>query len=87
MMISIHSSRKFSIWGSDGEPKFRPHVRYQMFDEDVTPSRTVSQTDIGVDYIMKGHDARLTLNYAMFDDDLGAGTDWSEIRVGLQLQF
>lgn len=65
-----------------GRGKFQPHVRYQNLDLDGAPER--KRYDLGVNYVLKGHNARVSFIYA--NDDNGA-TDVNIIRIGLQLQI
>jgi hypothetical protein len=66
-------------WG-----KFQPYVRYQHFDADLT-NITSKQTDIGLNYIIDGHNARLSATYAK--NEATAAPDVKSFVVGLQLQF
>lgn len=61
-----------------GIGKFQPHVRYQEFEDD-------SQYDVGVNYIINGHNAKISLVYSLIDPDLG--DDASQIVLGTQFQF
>lgn len=61
-----------------GIGKFQPHVRYQEFEED-------SQYDVGVNYIIDGHNAKISLVYSLIDPEFG--DDASQIVLGTQFQF
>ena len=61
-------------WG-----KLQPHLRYQDFDDQL------SQFDIGVNYVIKGHSARISLVYSNIDPEVGSST--SQILIGTQIQF
>lgn len=61
-----------------GPGKFQPHVRYQEFEDD-------SQYDLGVNYVINGHNARVSLVYSLVDPDLTS--DSSQIVLGTQFQF
>ncbi|MBI3269425.1 MAG: porin [Planctomycetes bacterium] len=65
-------------WG-----KFQPHVRYQELDDD-------QRLDVGVNYVMKGHDARITLDFFWTDTDnpaLGHDGSAAGVLLGAQFQF
>jgi hypothetical protein len=66
-------------WG-----KFQPVVRYEQFNADLTKT-TQREYDIGVNYIIDGHNARLSLVYAK---DEASGTSGSDkVVLGVQLQY
>lgn len=65
-----------------GIGKFQPVFRYQEFDFNDGPDTT--EWSIGTNYIIKGHDLRLSALYSELDD----GTDTSDRFIaGLQLQW
>jgi hypothetical protein len=66
-------------WG-----KFQPVVRYQHFDSHLLKT-TVKQYDASVNYIIKGHNARLSLDWSHVDVTRGANDD--KITLGVQTQF
>lgn len=43
--------------------------------------------DIGLNYIIDGHNARLSLLYGDVDQDEAMGADFNLLRFGLQLQI
>ena len=65
-----------------GRGKLQPHVRYQMLDLDNGSER--KRYDIGLNYILSGHNARISFIFA--NDDDGAN-DINIFRVGVQLQI
>jgi hypothetical protein len=65
-----------------GPGKFQPVVRYQEFDPKIGP--TVKAYDVGVNYIIKGHSARLSAAWQHLDV---AGFDNDRLTAGVQLQF
>jgi hypothetical protein len=67
-----------------GIGKFQPVVRYQTFDADLFAFEA-DQWDIGVNYIIKGHNARLSAVWSKLEVD-GLG-DNDTITLGAQLQF
>jgi hypothetical protein len=66
-------------WG-----KFQPVVRFQHFDADLF-NTTTKQYDVGVNYIIKGHNARLSVVYAK--SETTSLPDSDQVVAGLQLQF
>ncbi|MBA2352168.1 MAG: hypothetical protein H0V78_10430, partial [Burkholderiales bacterium] len=70
-------------WG-----QFQPYLRYQRFDRDLSDT-TNEQTDIGVNYVIDGHNARITAVYSRLDDDrlAPAQTERDQFIVGVQLQY
>lgn len=66
-----------------GKGKLQPHVRYQNLDLTGTANER-KRYDLGVNYILSGHNARISFIYA--NDDNGA-TDINIIRLGVQLQI
>jgi hypothetical protein len=78
------------VWG-----KFQPYYRFQKFDQDNTPTEggnvpvvmaSISkQYDLGVNYIIDGHKARVS---AVYTRNQATGTkDLDKFVMGLQLQF
>jgi hypothetical protein len=67
-----------------GIGKFQPVVRYQEFDASLTHIDT-RQVDASVNYIIKGHKARLSLDYAHVQTT--GQHDSDQVTGGLQLQF
>ncbi len=67
-----------------GIGKFQPVVRYQAFDASLTHIDT-RQTDASINYIIKGHKARLSIDYAHVQTT--NAPDSNQVTGGLQLQF
>lgn len=67
-----------------GVGKFQPVVRYQEFDATLAHAKT-RLVDGGVNYVIKGHNARLSLNYAHISGT--ATPDDNVLTLGGQLQF
>lgn len=67
-----------------GAGKFQPYVRYQSFDNDLSKI-TSSQNDVGVNYILNNHNARISATYSTNKADNTKSLD--RFVVGLQLQF
>ncbi len=69
-----------------GMGKFQPYVRYQSFETDLPGDDTeVERTDIGVNYVIAGPNAKLSLTY--FDQEEDNADDYTGIVLGAQLQF
>lgn len=66
-------------WG-----RLQPHFRYQTFDADLT-NVTSKQYDYGVNYVINGHNTRMSLTYSKSEATGAADTD--RIVLGVQLQF
>ncbi|MDE1146000.1 MAG: porin [Azospirillaceae bacterium] len=66
-------------WG-----QFQPVARYQHFDADLTGIST-SQTDLGLNYIIDGHNARISADYVMTSTT--GKPDGNSVVLGVQLQF
>jgi hypothetical protein len=67
-----------------GVGKFQPVVRYQEFDANLTHIDT-RQVDASLNYIIKGHNARLSLDYAHIETTHLHDRD--QVTGGIQLQF
>lgn len=71
----------------DGYGKFQPYVRFVENNPTDLPSSDL--TEVGLNYVIKGHNARLNLNYATGDANISGyrGTDTDSISFGVQLQI
>ena len=67
-----------------GIGKLQPVARYQQFKADATGVK-LKQYDATLNYIIKGHNARLSLEYSHFD--VSSGGDNDRLTAGVQLQF
>lgn len=65
-----------------GIGKFRPHVRYERFDPHAAPE--TERYTLGLSYVMKGHDARVTV--AVGESDDGHDTR-GFFRIGAQFMY
>ena len=61
-----------------GPGQFQPHIRYQEFEDS-------SIFDVGLNYIIRGHNARLSLVYSNIDIDGSRSSD--QLLLGTQFQF
>ncbi len=81
----------YLIPGKIGWGQFQPHIRYQGFDEieagsvrNPTPSNQ-SRWDLGVNYVMSGHNARISAVYSR--TDFSGPTKSGMFTLGTQFQF
>ncbi|HET6388391.1 porin [Hyphomicrobium sp.] len=68
-----------------GIGKFQPVIRFQEFDQTYGPD--ISEVSLGTNYIIKGHDARLSALYSRQNVDNAGNEDINRFVGGLQLQF
>ncbi len=74
----------YLIPGKVGWGQFQPFFRYQEFNNDLLHARA-DQYDLGVNYVISGHNARVSLDYSK---NQGEGVpDFDRVIVGIQLQF
>jgi hypothetical protein len=78
-------------WG-----EFQPFVRYQGFDEKKTDAKNPTKDnfdrwDLGVNYVISGHNARISMIYSVMDhkESVPANTDRADhlFTIGTQVQF
>jgi hypothetical protein len=74
----------YLIPGKVGPGQFQPFFRYQNYDNTLTHV-TSTQYDGGVNYVISGHNARITADYTKNDSTGTSGYD--SFIVGVQLQF
>lgn len=68
-----------------GIGQFQPHIRFQSFDPQGATGDT-DRIDIGFNYVIDGHNARISVVYA--DEDApGTANDYDRFIIGAQLQF
>lgn len=63
--------------------RWQPLIRYQKFDSD-TAGDDVARLDLGVGYILSGHNARFMVEFTSVDTD---GNDFNELKFLHQSQF
>jgi len=74
----------YLIPGQVGWGQFQPFFRYQDYDNDLT-KKSSKEYDVGVNYVIDGHNARISLDYSKND---GTGVaSFDRFIAGLQLQF
>ncbi len=69
-----------------GTGNFQPHIRYQSLSPDSGYGNDQKLTELGVNYIMDGHNANLALIYGRMDPGGGASTT-NNVTLGIQLQI
>ncbi|MDP3287100.1 MAG: hypothetical protein Q8M64_02235, partial [Methyloversatilis sp.] len=74
----------YLIPGKFGIGQFQPYARYQEFDPQGGSKR--DQWDLGVTYVMAGHNARITAVYSDMDPG-GAAPSIDKFIVGVQLMY
>ena len=81
-------STAFLIDRKVGWGQFQPFVRFQKFDRSASHT-TSKQMDYGVNYIIKGPNAKVSLMYSKFDDNRVAIplNSRDQITLGVQLQY
>lgn len=67
-----------------GIGQLQPMVRYQELDLDAAAGDR-EKFEVGLNYIIKGHDARVS--FVIGETDVQGGPDFDEFRVGVQLQL
>lgn len=65
--------------------QLQPMVRYQEFENEGLITGEHSRTDIGLNHIINGHNARVSLTYSM--DDPATGSDADIVKLGFQFQI
>lgn len=75
-----------------GLGKFQPTTRFQRLGVDSTSGgnnagRTPTQFDLGLNYIIDGHNARVSFVLSNIDPDTSAGSDFIRFLMGVQLQI
>lgn len=68
-----------------GIGRFQPYVRYQSRDYELSDT-DVDRWEFGVNYVMKGHDARISASWVSQSGDTPADED-DFFVIGLQLQY
>ncbi|MHB1677406.1 MAG: hypothetical protein ACYCSS_07695 [Sulfuriferula sp.] len=71
-----------------GMGKFQPYVRYQNFERDLSHT-TDKQTDLGLNYVINGHNALISAVYSKLSDNRLVPTlaNRNQFIVGLQYQY
>ena len=74
--------------GKVGWGQFQPFIRYQKYERDVS-STTNKATDFGLNYIIKGANAKVSAVYTKREDSRRAPgqTDIDQFVIGVQLQY
>jgi hypothetical protein len=74
----------YLIPGKVGWGQFQPFFRYQNFDNDLT-HLGADEYDLGVNYVIDGHNARVSIDYSK--NQGGGVAAYDRIVAGIQLQF
>jgi hypothetical protein len=74
----------YLIPGKVGWGQFQPFFRYQNFNNDLI-HLGADEYDLGVNYVIDGHNARVTIDYSK--NEGGGVADYDRIIAGIQLQF
>jgi hypothetical protein len=74
----------YLIPGKIGWGQLQPFFRYQNFDNDLT-HLGADEYDLGVNYVIDGHNARVSIDYSK--NQGGGVADYDRIIAGIQLQF
>ena len=81
----------YLIPGKLGWGQLQPHFRYQGFNEAESgtlknpTASNVARYDIGVNYVMSGHNARISLVYT--HEDFSGPSKTGMLTLGTQFQF
>jgi hypothetical protein len=77
----------FLFPGNTGVGKFQPYLRY--VENNPSDAQDSDLAEVGVNYVISGHNARLNLNYGTGDANISgyAGADVDTVSFGAQLQF
>jgi len=70
--------------------QFQVMFRYQEYEHDdngAVAAATDEQTDVQLNYIMFGHNARISAVWSQLDDGVSGKSDLNTFTVGTQLQF
>ena len=77
----------FLFPGKIGIGQMQPFVRYQSFDRELSNS-TIDVLDVGFNYVIKGHNARVSAFWSKTEDDRPApDTDVDKFVIGVQFQI
>lgn len=76
----------YLIPGKVGWGQFQ--LRYQKFSRDVS-NTDQTQADLGLNYVIKGHDARITAVFSKVKDDASpsGANDINKFILGVQIQI
>lgn len=67
---------------------FRPHARLQKYEFDDSSQANVERMDVGVDYLLNGHNGKITATYTdNYNNDQSSATQDSAFNLGMQFQI
>lgn len=75
------------VGSGDLSGQFQPFIRYQQFKDEETTSLQTKKYDLGVDYIMKGYNARIAAFYSDTQISQTAKTTSKAFTVTATVQF
>src|SRR5690606_35102108 len=77
----------YMLPGSTGPVRYQPYVRFTK--NEPTDALDSDLTEVGVNFVLKGHNARLNLNYMSGDANLSGyrGADTDALFFGVQIQI
>ncbi len=75
------------LFKGEGYGDFQPYIRF--VSNDPSEGESSDLTEIGLNYIIKGHNARLNINYGSGDANITGfqGADTDVLSIGFQLQI
>jgi hypothetical protein len=76
----------YLIPGKVGIGQFQPFARYQEFKRDVGDTKN-QQTDLGVHYVMAGHNARVSAVFSRLKDPIATVPSRNQFILGVQLMY
>ncbi|GAB3105511.1 hypothetical protein G8770_13610 [Aestuariicella hydrocarbonica] len=84
---SYFATAAFMFGAEVGPGKFQPYVRY--VENDPSDADTTDSTEIGLNYVISGHNARVNLNYIDGDANISGygGPDVNALTLGFQIQL
>jgi hypothetical protein len=71
----------------DFKGRLQPMARYQQYDNGGQSTGEHKRLDIALSYVLDGHNARITADYALNNPESGAGPRANSIQLGLQFQL
>lgn len=72
--------------GKIGWGQLQPFLRYQKFDRDLSNTANKA-TDVGVNYVINGSNAKVTAQYTRREDPQAGPGDIKTFLIGVQLQY
>jgi len=75
------------LFKSDGYGDYQPYIRF--VSNDPSEGESSDLTEVGLNYVIKGHNARFNINYGSGDANISGyqGADTDVLSIGFQLQI